>query len=258
MSNCIQILEHNQKKRGFFSVVLLTLNGIDLCVKNKIPFSLDVLKLYGDRKNNDGNWSYFFKPFDYCFPTEAIELSNLEWFQGRPNQKEFNLLAENIKKYVKLNETVLEKFNVLLNKYTIRDRVGIHIRRTDHGLHGNLLDFSVYEKIIQEEIKNKNEIFIATDDIDTILYLKKYENFIVFTDSIRVNGKMGIHWSERNKTENENLKSGYDVLLDTLLLSSCKKAYFTNSNIATYAISNSIAESNPLEYIFIDNDIEYH
>lgn len=259
MSECINILEHDNRRRGFFSVIILTLHAIELCNKYNLNFNLNVLKLYGDGKQPDGNWSYFFKPFKYCSEAnKTLELSSAEWFKGRPGINEFTQLSEYIKKYIKLNDNIITKIQEHIELYNIKDCVGIHIRRTDHFTHGQFVDFSVYENIIKQEIDQKNKVFIATDDTQTVEHFKKYEDNVIFTDSLRVTGNMGIHWWERKKTDEENLKSGYDVLLDTILLSYCKRTYFTNSNIATYAIANSIANSNNLEYVFIDNNIEYH
>jgi len=258
MSDCVKIYEDNNKKRGFFSTVILTLNAIDIFYKKRNSFLLDVLKLYGDCSRIDCNWSYFFENFDYCTDNNKyFEITNANWIVGRPKENNFNILSKQIKEYLKLNSFVKNKIENFSKKFDIENCIGVHIRKTDHNIHGNFINDSIYEDIIKSESANSN-IFLATDDENILnYYLKKYENKICYTDSLRVTGPMGIHWSERNKSVQENLKSGYDVLFDAILLSMCKKQYFTNSNISTFAISYAIANNFNLNYNFIDKHIEY-
>lgn len=131
--------------------------------------------------------------------------------------------------------------------------LGVHVRRTDHSRHGELLPDEYYFSKIDENLnKDKYEnIFLATDDFNTIIKFKnRYGNRLFYNENIvRSNGSIGIHYS--NQIDKEKLTS--DVMMDALSLTKCKKILITASNVAGYVLM-----TNPqIEYDQIDKHINF-
>lgn len=147
---------------------------------------------------------------------------------------------------------VFHKLNMIMNHYGCFDNeafiqvkndsveksntLGVHVRRTDHARHGELLSDEYYFSKIDENLKNDNydNIFLATDDFSVVLKFKnRYGNRIFCNEDItRLNGNIGIHYSNQPNKE----KLAYDVMRDGLSMSKCKKILVTASNVAGYVL----------------------
>ena len=131
--------------------------------------------------------------------------------------------------------------------------LGVHVRRTDHARHGELLSDEYYFLKIDENLKSGNydNIFLATDDSDVVLKFKtRYGDKIFWNEDItRLNGNIGIHYSNQPNKE----KLAYDVMRDGLSMSKCKKILISASNVAGYALM-----VNPkIEYDQIDKHVNF-
>lgn len=124
-----------------------------------------------------------------------------------------------------INKIILDNFQ---NKLSLlpKDYISVHIRNTDYKSNVDLFIKKNYE------IFNNNEIFLATDDINSIKKFKnKFKNiysFAKFTESTkkyynRTNG--GIHFIIRNNIEHENFN--IDTFTDFLLLANSKEFFFS-------------------------------
>lgn len=145
--------------------------------------------------------------------------------------------------FIRAKNDSVEKFNTL----------GVHVRRTDHARHGELLSDEYYFLKIDENLKSTDydNIFLATDDSDVVAKFKnRYGNRIFCNEDItRSNGNIGVHISNQPNKE----KLAYDVMRDGLSMSKCKKILMTASNVAGYALM-----VNPtIEYDQIDKHITF-
>jgi len=110
-----------------------------------------------------------------------------------------------------------------------------------------------YFSKIDENLKSDNydNIFLATDDLNVVLKFKnRYGNRIFCNeDIIRLNGNIGIHYSNQANKE----KLAYDVMRDGLSMSKCKKILISASNVAGYALM----VDPKIEYDQIDKHVNF-
>lgn len=114
--------------------------------------------------------------------------------------------------------------------------LGVHVRRTDHGEHSELLDLAEYFHIIDEKLLHGEYtgLYITTDEIQVISEFKKrYGNILYYNkDVTRSKSNTAIHFSQYADRE----KLATDVMIDALSLASCEEIIITSSNIAGYTL----------------------
>jgi hypothetical protein len=128
---------------------------------------------------------------------------------------------------------------IVAGKYTNKNIIGLHIRRTDHSISIEKSPISLFENIIKKELTEKNDtqFYLSTDDIEVEkMLLKKYSANLII----------------RKKNCNRNTTEGIkDALIDFLALSMIKKIY--GSYMSSFGEFASIFGKN--EFITLKNDL---
>ena len=136
---------------------------------------------------------------------------------------EFLALYKNNLKLLKPTKDIMNKISKYAEKYEIKNKVGVHIRKTDHAksrggrefVHRTLNSHDWFERKISEELqKNPNSsFFLATDNKESQEHLKKVfgERIVSFTS------KTSFDNNQRRHTDMS------DAVCDLWLLSMCRK-----------------------------------
>ena len=205
----------------------------------------------------NGNENLFIK---YFFELDELpffdETHHAEIFGGNlfksTNDHEVFLNSHLILKFYKYFENPI--FLECMNNCIKNDAcLGIHIRGTDHYLHGELLDESFYLNELEKKFNSYpfKSIFVATDEARYIdLLTKRFGNLVTYNNNIaRSLSKVAVHMSGAPYKE----KLITDVLMDALSLSCCEDILITSSNVSAYTLM-----INPyIKHTFIDKHILY-
>jgi hypothetical protein len=237
----------NGHPRGFLSTYITILTSLkDLLSKNvkieDIFVDNNIFYLYG----NYENW------FNYSRSTNSIIGEGYNTISSHRtdlwNQEElakskamglpYNLLNE-YRKYFPLNDRICDKINKVSNNFD--NCLGIHYRGTDHqGFHTIPVSIQIFLTMIEKSLCNEkyDSIFIASDEQDSLdkiinFICGKFNIKILYNDCFRSKDKNSIHFTQ--KTAEDMIKSGDDVLMDATCLSKCKKIIARQSNIINYA-----------------------
>jgi hypothetical protein len=164
-----------------------------------------------------------------------------------------------------LDRKKLEKYNYILKKYKhfesrayleckknilIKPKtLGVHIRKTDHSLHSQIIDTEKFISLIDEKLYNgeARNVFLMTDDTDTYnLFKQKYNNILITNNVYRSMSHTSIH----HGTFPNKRRLAYDVLTDAISMTFCEQIIVTSSNISSYVLM-----SNPqIEFTQLDTD----
>ena len=241
---------------GFFSNVMVILDALNsMKIKGASVKNICILWNNNLYQNNTENLceKYLFK--NLFNETNLTSIKALD-FYSRPGffinanyRNQINDILFEIQYYKNLyykkffSESIVQNSSVL----------GVQIRRTDHSMHGKLLDLEEIIKLIEIELLNFDyeNIFIATDDVRCLSELISiYKDRIIFNQGIaRSISEIAIH---RANYENKE-KLAQDVLLDAISLSKCKKLLITSSNVSHFAV----CLNKELNYEYMNYKIDY-
>jgi hypothetical protein len=138
--------------------------------------------------------------------------------------------------YITIKEVISDTFNKRLNLLP-KSYVGLHIRNTDKKS-----DYRLFIEKNTAELENKS-IFLATDNIDVITYIKGLYGLNVFNFSNipdNTGKKNGIHYNHIGISQHDFI---IDCFVDMLLLASSSSFYFScvsssYSKMAKYLFDN--------------------
>jgi hypothetical protein len=112
--------------------------------------------------------------------------------------------------------------------------LGVHVRRTDHAIHGDILpDEYYFEKIDKNlETGKYNNVFLATDEYKIVdSFRKKYGDKLFINENItRSSTDVTIPFCNFEDKD----KLAIDIFKEGIALSKCDKMIFTSSNVSTY------------------------
>ncbi len=238
---CICKKESQVCLRGFFSLFIEAMNGIDFAIRNDISCHInfgDMPYLYSDPKKYDGDlnfWNYYFEqPFDISEKENGTAILN-DMFETYPlriwDRRYFRRLNIAIEKHLRFKnplKTALEEKSTLFERYNI---IGVHIRRTDHSSEVEPISMTKILKTIESELKEFDKVFVATDDSNIIEILKKNisEKRILYNHVIRSDNNKAVHINMKNT---DRYQLGFDAILDCYCLSLCDKTILTHSNFS--------------------------
>lgn len=147
-----------------------------------------------------------------------------------------------IEKYIHLNK-VLKMYKYFENPiykevYEIcahkPKSLGVHVRRTDHGIHGDILPNEYYFEKIDSNLKTGKyeNIFLATDEYVIVDDFKKKYGDILYTNENITRSSNNVTIPFCNYPEKDKL--AIDIFKEGISLSKCDKMIFTSSNIPSY------------------------
>jgi hypothetical protein len=140
----------------------------------------------------------------------------------------------------RLHNNILKIFNERFKKMP-KKYISVHVRNTDYK--------SNVELFLNENdnILKNNNIFISSDDINTInIFKKKYNNVYNFSNIIDIKNKgQGLHFLNRNDKDHKLFN--IDTIVDLLLLAngdkflfSCKHSGFSKSALSLFNNKNTL------------------
>lgn len=232
---------------GFFANFVAVINKLDMCEKNNLTPVIywDSKSCYYQKDGFNGSynvWEYFFEPSSHLHYVDGDSIDRqtslakpflINPGNCMPNQAERLRAYELITKYMPLKPFVKETITEFRQKHMSNDFIiGLHLRGTD--------------KIQEVRPVNPQKIFDAANSF--AISCKRPVKFFVASDEQRLidlaqtalNGKVINYPSERSIDGNpihltkrhEPAIAALDVLVETILLSSCDIVFHTISNVA--------------------------
>jgi hypothetical protein len=247
---------------GFFSDFLTAIAGIMYCNDNNSVAYIDWQSdMYlGDKEN------LFDSYFKNCI-NDDVEFDK-EYFEITPYGYYFidaaNLRTESdIYRFHLKPSIYMDELNILDNEFikniNIKDKfnvdgkiLGVHKRGSDIYRHGVILSDKEVLSYINEEFRNTSydKIFLSTDDENSLNFFKnELGDSLIHTDSLRVSGDIGVHFSGFDKKEVAS-----NIVTDAILLSQCDFKLLTKSNVSTFA---NIATLDLYNFRYTDLEVVY-
>jgi hypothetical protein len=231
-------LIHQTNPVGFFSSFNTVVGALSYLKKNQIS-NFYVLWTNGLYQQSDYNLfdTFFYKQtaldhssIDIAY--DAIQIGNV--YEAILRRELFLDLHEVLRHYNYFDNPV---YKTCLESCAKRpNSIGVHVRRTDHVQHSELLDLNDYFLIVDRKIAESNydNVYLTTDDVQiTTLFKERYGSMLFENENItRSNNGTAIHFNGYSNKE----KLALDVMSDALSLSSCDEIVITSSNIAGYAL----------------------
>ena len=230
--------------KGFFAVSNDTARQISQCINNNekwyVKWSDETL--YHDSSYGDNVWEYYFKQAHTLEePTQIVQ-----------DYTELILLKENsfratmnyiYSKYFILNDSIEKKLSPSYKIFEEKNILGVHIRRTDKfliGMYGTTqkhapVDLELFKEEIDKVVDDYDYIYLATDCIDAVNYIKEHygEKVIYNINAIRGNSTKSIH---NNFKDISGYIKGLNVITDVILLSKCKHLIRSSSNVSVTSL----------------------
>lgn len=141
--------------------------------------------------------------------------------------------------WLKLNKDMQIKVDEVVKKLG-NDSIGLHIRRTDHGMAIDNSPLYLFVDAVEKELKEnpKLKVYVATDDLPT-----KLELIDKFPDNIVTNNL--------NKTSRKSVDGMKDAVVDLYALAAVRKIY--GSFWSSYSKVASMIGDNELEVLQVEN-----
>jgi len=224
----------------------------------------------------DNPYEYFFEN-TYVIKDEEIDSSHLvviskdmdvKLYESDKtyliSEKEIQVLAKTIKKYLKLNKTGIELIeNPVIHKFEGHRVLGVHVRKTDYAKRYNdhpvpIADESILQKTEELfESGNYDRVFIATDSVEVLEeYKSKFGAKLIFNDVLRSDNGKALHYEFVSKREKNNYLLGKEILLDVYSLSNCSGIIAGLSNVSVLARAIKYSKDDKyIEEIILENGI---
>lgn len=214
-----------------------------------------------------------FKEGDYTVETCWYKCGEFQLGYGKHQDKNQFLnkefiepLRSLVKKYLHIKTEITDISNDFIKKNNLKNVLSIHKRGTDHFVSGghaagqqHLMDYrSIIKPAVERAlVKHKcDKIFLATDEEEMYMNFKKDFGDILLkydTDLAPLGSSTGLHYSNIQNDESKKIKLGIDMLVDMLIMASCKYSLCMKSNVT---ILNILFRDN-YNYEFIDDHIDY-
>lgn len=226
--------------KGFFAVANDTARQISQCINNKEEWFVKWgdETLYKDFEYGENVWEYYFKQiYTQREPYYIVQdYTDLILLKDNSFRSTMNYIYKN---YFILNDITQEKLSPSNKLFEEKKILGVHIRRTDKflmGMYGTTLqqtpvNLEIFKEEINKVVDDYDYVYLATDCIDAVSYIKKYygKKIIYNINAIRGNSTNSIH---NNFKDISGYTKGLNVLTDVILLSKCKHLIRSSSNVS--------------------------
>jgi len=226
--------------KGFFAVANDTARQISQCINNNEQWYIEWGNetLYHDPVYGNNVWEYYFKQ---TFKKENLhqvvqDYTELVLLKDNSFRSTMNYLYTN---YFILNNEIEEKLSPSYKLFEEKNILGVHIRRTDKfliGMYGTTqkhapVDLELFKAEIDKIVDRYDYIYLATDCIDAVSYIKEHygKKVIYNINAIRGNITRSVH---NNFKDLSGYIKGLNVLTDVILLSKCKHLIRSSSNVS--------------------------
>lgn len=202
--------------------------------------------LYFDSTVGNNWWEYYFEPIlngsvenariEYVSDTEKSA-----WCTEAISTMTRERACELINRYIKLKSFLQIKIDQFIRNNFVGYMIGVHGRFTDKWDEAPRVPYENFaEEIRSRNIQQPFKIFVATDELSFINYMKQqFGNQVCYIDAIRSRNREPIHHRKGASMSNP-YKLGEDAVLDCYLLSRSDILIRTQSNL-----SSSAANINP-------------
>lgn len=232
---------------GFFACFFNTLSHIKFCeLNNKTPVVYWGKECpYYDEQGHNGNfnaWTDYFEQISSLsyMPGDVV---NGQYLTSLPLKSIGDLFAYSsfkagktsarneirgyINKYINVKQNIKDKINNFYNKFINgKPTIGIHLRGTDKIT--ECIPVPPQTLLAHANTYKGYQYFIATDEEQLLELAKKtLKGNVIHYDSIRSKNGQPVHFCNNNK-----YKAGEDILIESILLSSCNKFIHTSSNVS--------------------------
>lgn len=226
--------------KGFFAVANDTARQISQCINSREEWFVKWgdETLYYDSKYGENVWEYYFKqPYTQQEPYQVVQdYTELVLLKNNSFRSTMNYIYKN---YFILNDAVEKKLTPNYKLFEEKNVLGVHIRRTDKfliGMYGTTqktapVDLELFKVEIDKIVDDYDYIYLATDCMDAVDYIKKlYSKKVIYNiNAIRGNNTRSIH---NNFKDLSGYIKGLNVLTDAILLSKCKHLIRSSSNVS--------------------------
>lgn len=226
--------------RGFFSLFLQVLYGIDLAQRNQLTYQVDFgnhMYLYTDASKSDRNfWNYFFIQNEPGEVVDANITRNLfhEVYPLRVWRRKHFLLLHSALEKLTFKEEIAKKLQDKKEFFGSHAVLGVQIRRTDHAQEIKPVPIATFLEEIDKRISHFDFLFVAADDNQTIdLLHERYGNRLLTNKVQRSNNGIAVH---TNPEFSNRYQLGEEAIIDCYCLSLCKFAILVQSNISYSAV----------------------
>ena len=236
----------NVEYGGVFSKVMILLQYLE---RNRCNLEECYLCVSDPRALNECNYN----PLDYVFNQELLK--EFEYrvatctctytAKKRIDESEAYDTLKKLANSLQYKEEFLNLVNRYVEEFSIdRDTVGIHVRLCDMNIHHKndygQLTYSDFLKVIKEEIAPESKLFVASDNLESLIKLKEE-----FGD--RVKYVPDLIRAQLETDDSYELQLKYfktkelwvEAFLEMMLLSKCSKFICRTSNLANMSIITS-------------------
>ncbi|MBF8963980.1 hypothetical protein I0P70_12045 [Pontibacter sp. FD36] len=229
--------------RGFFSLFIQAVNGIELAKRYNAPYYVDFGNhkyLYTDPTKAEQNfWNYYFEKTG----VESYNLNNAKFvrnslYEVYPfriwSRRHFLKMYHSVVSQLKFSETLEKHFDEKRLLYESHKILGVQIRRTDHGQEVEQVGLNVFLKLIDRKLSKFDYLFVATDDNKVIdLLSQRYGSKLIYNKAVRSSNDEAVH---SNLKITNRYELGQEALIDCYCLSLCKHSILIQSNISYAAL----------------------
>jgi hypothetical protein len=232
--------ENDRCERGFFSLFIQAIYGIDFATKNNLPYCIDFSKriyCYSDPSIADISfWNFYFDQPLPRMPEHAVPVIN-DFFELYPltiwNRGHLRKMNSHIRQLT-FKEDVWQYIKRALRPLIGANVLGVHIRRTDHPAAIRPVRLKRYFRAVDKLIIGYDKLFLSTDDAKVVeLFHQRYGNKLHTNDVTRSSDAVSVH---RNTALQNRWRLGVDVLVDCYCLASCRRLILSYSNVSYAAM----------------------
>lgn len=238
VEGCTCSMENGHCERGFFSLFLQAIYGIDFAERNDIPYHIgfdNCLYCYSE-KEKDNVWNYYFEQPIPVIPAHYASAINLMheiyplriW--DRDHLRKMNRHVSRLKFHDSIRARILTAKDAVICGKTL----GVQVRRTDHSVEVASVPLKTFFRTVDKHIAQYNTLFLSTDDAGVVhAFRDRYGAKVRVNDVTRSEDAAPIHLDVRHVGRRE---LGIEVLTDCLCLAACDKLILTFSNVAYGAL----------------------
>lgn len=238
VEGCTCGLENGRCERGFFSLFLQAIYGIDFAERNGIPYHIgfnNCLYCYSE-KENDNIWNYYFEQPIRVIPSHYASAINLFheiyplriW--DRNHLRKMNRHVSLLKFHDSIHARVRSAKQAVIQGKTL----GVHVRRTDHPVEVAAVPLKSFFRTVDKHIAQYDSLFLSTDDTGVVdSFRDRYGDKVRINSATRSDDAVAVHRDFRRTTRRE---LGLEVITDCLCLAACDRIIITCSNVSYAAL----------------------
>lgn len=229
--------------RGFFSLFIQAVYGIELAKRYGIPYYVDFGShsyLYTDPSRREQNfWNYYLEQTGvapaYLSTASFVRNSFSEVYPYRIwRRSHFLKLHRSVISELQFSDSLKRQFEEKKLFYGANKVLGVQIRRTDHGQEIEPVGLAVFLSLIDRKLDKFDYLFVATDDSNLIeLLSQRYTDKLIYNKAIRSDNHEAVH---SNLGIENRYELGLEALIDCYCLSLCSHSILIQSNISYAAL----------------------